>query len=363
MDSLAHFKVPANVDELEGIKIRVNEVSHQVVKLERKIHEIEQFYSNNRKKQLIDTRNNSLRDKDKGRHVTGSHNEQDRKAASNRMQALMSQFGTIFNQITLRKGACSSFDYVDVDDVGSHHSSEPRDFNSIRKRMQATDDGGYKHVRDIYSDVRLVLKNAMKYNDERSDAHVTAKTLLAKFEEKWLLLLPKIMQEEERIEEEESLKEDFHAQLARDISNELNKVDTGLNKLREFVLQRCRKMSTLEKRELGRALMKLSADDLMKALEIVAQGNPTFQATAEEVDLDINAQSESTLWRLKYFVAEILQAQARGNQTSNGGDKSKGNTHVKPSNPYKSNSKREKDTPDGVAKPSKRKSKKVGPTV
>lgn len=61
--------------------------------------------------------------------------------------------------------------------------------------MEATDGSGYKHVRDIYGDVRLVLKNAMKYNDERSDAHVTAKTLLAKFEDKWLLLLPKIMQE------------------------------------------------------------------------------------------------------------------------------------------------------------------------
>jgi hypothetical protein len=32
----------------------------------------------------------------------------------------------------------------------------------------------------------------MKYNNERSDVHVMAKTWLEKFEEKWLQLLPKV---------------------------------------------------------------------------------------------------------------------------------------------------------------------------
>jgi hypothetical protein len=35
----------------------------------------------------------------------------------------------------------------------------------------------------------------MKYNDERSDVHVMAKTLLGKFEEKWLQFLPKVTEE------------------------------------------------------------------------------------------------------------------------------------------------------------------------
>jgi hypothetical protein len=49
-------------------------------------------------------------------------------------------------------------------------------------------------------------------------------------------------------------------------------------------------MSTEEKRKLGAALTRLCPEDLTKALEIVAQNNPGFQATAEEVDLDIDAQ-------------------------------------------------------------------------
>jgi len=51
----------------------------------------------------------------------------------------------------------------------------------------------YRNVREIYSDVRLVFSNAMTYNeDNKSDVHVMAKTLLEKFEEKWLQLLPKV---------------------------------------------------------------------------------------------------------------------------------------------------------------------------
>lgn len=69
------------------------------------------------------------------------------------------------------------------------------DFSTIKNQMEAKDSIGYKNVREICADVRLVFKNAMKYNDERSDVHVMAKTLLAKFEEKWLQLLPKVTEE------------------------------------------------------------------------------------------------------------------------------------------------------------------------
>lgn len=49
-------------------------------------------------------------------------------------------------------------------------------------------------------------------------------------------------------------------------------------------------MSADEKRKLGTGLSSLSPEDLTKALEIIAQHNPNFQATADEVDLDMDAQ-------------------------------------------------------------------------
>lgn len=61
--------------------------------------------------------------------------------------------------------------------------------------MEAKDGTGYKNVRQLCADVRLVFKNAMKYNEERSNVHVMANTLLKKFEEKWLQFLPKVIEE------------------------------------------------------------------------------------------------------------------------------------------------------------------------
>jgi hypothetical protein len=66
------------------------------------------------------------------------------------------------------------------------------DFSSIRRKMKAKDCEGYKNVREIYKDVRLIFTNAMTYNNEGDDIHVMAKTLLDKFETKWLNLLPKV---------------------------------------------------------------------------------------------------------------------------------------------------------------------------
>ncbi|OVA08687.1 Bromodomain [Macleaya cordata] len=172
------------------------------------------------------------------------------------------------------------------------------DFSTIKNQMEAKDGTGYKIVREISADVRLIFKNAMTYNEERSDVHVMAKTLLAKFEEKWLLLLPKVVEEEKKREEEEAqarldmqlAQEAANVKMARDISHKLSEVDLHLEELREMVVQKCSKMSAEEKRKLGFDLSRLSPEDLNKALEMIAQKNQNFQATAEEVDIDMDAQ-------------------------------------------------------------------------
>lgn len=70
------------------------------------------------------------------------------------------------------------------------------DFDTIQNKMKAKDSSnGYKNVREIYADVKLVFANAMKYNDETHDVHCMAKKLSEKFEEKWLQLLPKVNEE------------------------------------------------------------------------------------------------------------------------------------------------------------------------
>lgn len=348
-------------NEIEGFKQRVDEIISKVDKLEQKVHDIENFYSSMNKNQTSTPKGNSAaKDKDKEKHVPSIKKQQQdasrrEAAASKRMQDLMRQFGTILRQITQHKWAWPFMQPVDIEGLGLHDYYEvidkPMDFSTIKNQMEAKDGTGYKHVREICADVRLVFKNAMKYNDERSDVHVMAKTLLSKFEEKWLQLLPKVTEEETRREEEEAeaqlalqvAQEAAQAKMARDLSNELYEVDVILEELREMVVKRFRKMSTEEKRKLGDALTRLSPEDLSKALEIVAQNNPSFQATAEEVDLDMDAQSESTLWRLKFFVKEALEVQGK-NSGSMGGNENQ-------------NNKRKRELCDAIAK-TKKKTKK-----
>ncbi|KAK4564585.1 hypothetical protein RGQ29_006598 [Quercus rubra] len=297
---------PENAAEVEYFSNRVDEIFTKVDKLEKQVSEVEQFYSASGNSSIV-------KDKEREKHFPGvkkqrqdaSHRE---VAASKRMQELMRQFATILRQVI----------------------EKPMDFSTIEKKMDAKDGTGYKNVREIYADVRLVFKNAMRYNEEKDDVHVMAKTLLEKFEEKWLQLLPKV-------------------------AEELNEFDMNLKKLREMVVQKCRKMTSEEKRSLGTALTQLSPEDLSKALEIVSETNPSFQATAQEVDLDIDAQSEYTLWRLKAFVKDSLKGQAR----NPGGISGSGNNNDNNDDNKKSNSRRKREICDALAKTAVKRTKKL----
>ncbi|PHU00691.1 hypothetical protein BC332_30478 [Capsicum chinense] len=86
--------------------------------------------------------------------------------------------------------------------------------STIKNKIEVKNGSGYKHVRGICTDIRLIFKNSMKYNEERDDVHVMARTFLGKFEDKWLQLLPKV-------------------------DEELHKVDMQLEERREMVLQKC----------------------------------------------------------------------------------------------------------------------------
>ncbi|KAL5080667.1 hypothetical protein RYX36_009088 [Vicia faba] len=345
-----------------SFKNRVDELVSKVDQLEQKGQVIGSFFSSVNKKQTDVLKGNSTtKDKDKEKHVPSIKKQlldasRREAAAQKRMQDLIRQFGTILRQMTQHKWAWPFMQPVDVEGLGLNDYYEvidkPMDFNTIKNQMELQDGIGYKHVREVCADVRLVFKNAMKYNDDRSDVHVMAKTLLEKFEEKWLQFLPKVTEEETRREEEEAeaqlamqiAQEAAHAKMARDLSNELDEIDSHLEELREMVVKRCRKMSSAEKRNLGIDLAKLSAEDLSRALDIVAQANPSFQPNADEVELDINAQSESTLWRLNFFVRDALEVQS----------KNSGSVDVD-ENP---NNKRKRELCDAIAKVSKKKKSK-----
>ncbi|KAK4436010.1 Transcription factor GTE6 [Sesamum alatum] len=370
--NLGERTMEGNAAQQDDYKNKVDELFTKVDELEQRVNEVEQFYL--KLKEPNTSRNGSItKDKEKEKHIPSMKKlQQDASrreaAAAKRMQELMRQFGSIFRQITQHKWAWPFMQPVDVEGLGLHDYYQiidrPMDFSTIKNQMEAKDGTGYKHVREICSDVRLVFKNAMKYNDGKSDVHVMAKALLEKFEEKWLQFLPRVTEEEKRREEEEAeaqinmqlAQEATHAKLAREINNELYDIDMHIEELREMVVRNCRHISTMEKRKLGIALANLCPEDLSKALDIVAQNNLNFRATAEEVELDINAQSESTLWRLKFFVKDILKGRCK----SSNKDDNNNITPLNAANKHENNivSKRKREICDALAKTAKRRKKK-----
>ncbi|KAL7105540.1 hypothetical protein ACP275_07G051200 [Erythranthe tilingii] len=362
---------PQETNEVESLNQRVDEIFVRVDQLEQQLTEVEQFYSSSNTKQPNAQKGGSNgKEKDKEKLVTNLKKRQQDSARREavgvkRMQELMRQFGTLLRQITQHEWAEPFMKPVDVIGLGLHDYyqviEKPMDFSTIKSKMEAKDGTGYKNVREICSDVRLIFKNAMKYNEERNDVHVMAKSLLDKFETKWLQLLPKVDEEEKRRKEEEAelkqgmqlAQEAAHAKMARDLTFQLDEVDTNLEELREMVLQKCRKMTTDEKKRLGTAITRLSPDDINKALEIVAQNDPTFQAAGETVEVDIDAQSESTLWKLKFFVKDTLQTQMKNATTTGANNNNNGE------NNQNGNNKRRREVCDGLAKTPPKRTKKI----
>ncbi|WVZ95248.1 hypothetical protein U9M48_041039 [Paspalum notatum var. saurae] len=75
-------------------------------------------------------------------------------------------------------------DYFDI-------VKQPMDLGTIQKKMKA---GAYSTPREFAEDVRLTFRNAMNYNPVNNDVHVMAKTLNKTFETRWRLIEKKLPQ-------------------------------------------------------------------------------------------------------------------------------------------------------------------------
>ncbi|XP_064936744.1 transcription factor GTE1-like isoform X2 [Musa acuminata AAA Group] len=273
--------------DVERFRHRVDEYISKANELEQKVNEVVEYYAN--RKQPNNSKGNSGgKDKEKKKPGnSGSNNsgnkliDGSRKEAvcTKRMQELMRQFGTILKQITQHKWARPFMNPVDVKGLG---------------------------LDDYYEE-------AKQKDDE---AQALANMQIAR--------------------------EAAFGKMARDTNSELDELNARLEELRKLVIQKCRKMSAEEKRKLGVGLSALSPEDLNKALEIIAEDNPSFQTTGEVVDVDMDAQSEITLWKVKFFVKGALELQAK-NCASKADD----------------NLKRKKEICDALAKTARKRNKKL----
>ncbi|XP_045790755.1 transcription factor GTE1-like [Trifolium pratense] len=297
-----------SVENLNRYNHIVYGLQEQVHKLEKQIKEVEQFYQS-----TADALQNGFQSKDE------KPPKMPLKRASEEMQnEVMRHFSKILTEITQHKWVWPFLEPVDVKGLGLHDYyqviKKPMDFSTIRRKIKAKDHSRYKNVREIYEDVRLIFMNAMTYNNEKDDIYVMAKTLLEKFEKKWLNLLPKVDKAESELSKEEAdeqlnkklAQEATYANRATGLSAELSKVETALRNLKSTLISQCRKLSGPEKIILVNGFAQLSEDNLTKALQIIIENDPNFKPTDEIPILDIEAQSDYTLWRLYMLVKQTL---------------------------------------------------------
>ncbi|CAJ1975976.1 unnamed protein product [Sphenostylis stenocarpa] len=309
-------------EDLNQLRYSVHENFNKVQKLEEQVAEVEKFYSS------INAQVNNAKDKGREKLVIGSKRSQ--QGASRKE----SKSSNIMQEIAEHKWAWPFLEPVDVEGLGLYDYHEiieqPMDFSTIKRKMKAKDGSGYKNVREIYCDVRLIFRNAMTYNDEKHDIHIMAKSLLEKFEKKWLQLLPRVVLAEKEQSKEEAhvqletqrAQEATYANMAKDISLsmvtvlaymlfQLCDVEMHLKNLKEMVIEKCRKISVRERLELVKSFNRLNLDNLNKALQIICENDPTFQPDAPEVNLDLDNQSDYTVWRLNIFVKKALEEQEK----------------------------------------------------
>lgn len=160
---------------------------------------------------------------------------------------------------------------------------QPMDLGTVRSNLV---NNVYKCPQDFAEDVRLTFNNALVYNPKGHYVYVMAETLSAKFEQ----MFQKLSQQQQQgilVNKEEA------ATLGK---------GKGKGKGRE---------TSLEKRMvLGRSLEKLPQEELGKLPGIVKKrngGNGSLTCDGGEVELDIEAVDNDTLWQLVRFVDNFEQ--------------------------------------------------------
>lgn len=205
-------------------------------------------------------------------------------------------------------------DYFDI-------IQNPMDFGTIEKRIS---EGYYETPLKFRDDVRLVFSNCRTYNKPGQDVRFMGDSLEGVFEKRWdsSRIEAKLEEEKFRVaaEEEEIANtpivsdtipdaQALQSQLAN-LSRELEEIKCGKKgstKGADADFRPTRAMSFDEKRALSVNLGNLPGEKLSRVVEIIQQGAGDINQGEDEIELDIDALDNDTLWRLDRYVKSCLK--------------------------------------------------------
>ncbi|XP_020414749.1 uncharacterized protein LOC18782382 isoform X5 [Prunus persica] len=146
------------------------------------------------------------------------------------------------------------------------------------------------------------LKSQLKSRNCLSSSKETAR-LIAVPEE------PKVDDDLQFLIEKDSLQvEETVKKYSDEFSATLGHMEQQLEKLLDTVMASCRPMTLPEKHKLGKLIQKLPPKNLDCVAEMLQHRNAACINSSDEIHVDLEKQSNVTLWRLYYYVEAVEKA-------------------------------------------------------
>eukprot|EP01018_Ginkgo_biloba_P016486 Gb_04671 [translate_table: standard] len=201
--------------------------------------------------------------------------------------------------------------------------TRPMDLGTVKTRLE---NERYSSPLEFAEDVRLTFSNAMKYNPPGNDYHVMAHALSTMFERKWKSVEDKLAGEEvyrkltqgvqllPMKKEQKNKIMDFESKPKTSNSNcdPISNVSVE-NKPKTEPCKR--PMTFLEKQKLTKDLEQLPADMPEQIITFFRKHTGVSQHE-DEIEVDIDAFNDETLWELQKIVINCLRNKGQGKTNS-----------------------------------------------
>ncbi|XP_047333685.1 transcription factor GTE8-like [Impatiens glandulifera] len=178
----------------------------------------------------------------------------------------------------------------------------PMDFGTIRNNLALNK---YLSPSDFLSDVRLTFSNALLYNPSGTPVHSMAETLSKFFEVRWKVIEKKVLKDSSPILEKTSLKEEKETPIPPSKKRRFNPNAVHSTFVSAPVTQI---MTAEEKHLLSRKLEAVLGDLPDNIVEFLKkQCSNGKEITDDEIEIDIDDLSDSTLFTLQKLIDDYMQ--------------------------------------------------------
>lgn len=188
----------------------------------------------------------------------------------------------------------------------------PRDLGTIKKNLDTP--GYYKNVYEFRDDVRLCFENCRTFNPVNNHVRKVGDGASSSFEKKWAA--KRIEEEwEGELKRHELSMTRLEAE-AKSLPDKIKEVDEELQSLASKAAERHapkvpgpdRAMTFEEKRKLSHSIAQhVDGDQMGRILELImASPNAPKSEGDEEVEVDIDALDDDTLWKIQAYVDTII---------------------------------------------------------